>query len=292
MKKLFVIMLALALALSLAACGGGGKAGANGGGSPSGGSGGVSAGSGSASAPDTNSGGGGNQPAAGKAKDYAGAYEQATAIQEAFSKIVTDAIDNYSGDNADNVKMIMAGLELMSMDLAFTASFSEDPQTLQGVSMALSFLGVKDAKAVRNAAHDYTVTFTDQNGAAAELSGKFDPGSGGLQMISKTGGTLSSFYEFVPLGGDKYAYQTDGERAVIGYAGGNVTSFVYAATNQGVKYDVAKDGIFPSGSGANEAWVTALGADSLSKIYNFDGTTLKIDAVPMMGDRLQVEIPV
>ncbi len=231
----------------------------------------------------------------GKATSYAEAYTQLTSIQEAVTALMEELNAKHNGglseDDPNNTSMVMYGLMLMSLDLAFTATFSEDPNMEQGVEIAMGMLGGKDVNVIRVAVNDYKITYTNNEGVACELNGTFDPGTGSLRSIGKENGEENGLYEFINLGEGRFAYQTNNERAVVVYRDNAVQSFVYSAKDsQEPAYTSAADSIFPDGSGADEAWVTKEGADNYPQVYTFEEGVLKMEATPMMGDKLSVEI--
>lgn len=125
-----------------------------------------------------------------------------------------------------------------------------------------------------------------------ELHCSFSPETGALRLIDTDGGQIIEFYEFVPLGGDTYAFQTLYSRAIVEFQDGKVLSLVYSLNTMDASlvYDPASDGIFDKGTGADTAWVSQAGEDSYDQFITFDGTTIKIAAESFMGDRLDVEI--
>lgn len=236
-----------------------------------------------------NAGKGGAGNAAGRPADYAGAYSQLSDIVDAMTKTLDDMAEQYSEtEGDDSVEMVML-LPLLSIDLALTATFNEDPGTQAAIETVFGVMGSKGAKYTRNGAHNYTVTFTNSAGIACEINAKFDPATGSLQMIYNEGGALKDFYEFVGLGGDKYAFLTSTERAVAAYAGGEIKSFSYSLLRGEEKYELSGS-IYPGGSGASESWVIEKGVDAYAQCYQFDGSVLKFDADPFLGDRISVEM--
>ena len=103
---------------------------------------------------------------------------------------------------------------------------------------------------------------------------------------------VDSFYEFVPLGNDQYAFQTPSERLVVDYTDA-VKSMTYTSLDidAAQKYDVSTEGIYPKGEGANVEWVKQRGA--FTQVYSFDGSTLTVEAKGMFNNEPKtVVVPV
>ena len=230
---------------------------------------------------------------AGKAASYAEAYTRSSDIRTAIVDLMTELNDKYNASLPEDdfgTGMLMYPMMLLSMNMAFTATFDEKPETIAGVQGALAFLGADDAEAERVGANDYRITYTDTEGTAMVLSAQFDPGAGSLHYAETENGAPGYFFDFVDLGGGKYAFETNLERCYAEYTDGNLARFAYSSVSQDAAYDSGTDGIYPNGAGADEAWVTQAGAENYAEVYLFDGSTLKMDATPMLGDRITVEI--
>ena len=194
-----------------------------------------------------------------------------------------------SGDpgSVDNVIVNM----LDSMGLAITSGFCEDQVMLDAIqTMLTGYLGYTKAEIARNAPNNYILNATGGNGISSEYNGIYDPGTGSLKMTNTEGGKIVEFVEFVPLGGNKYAYRSERQKAVVEYSAGRILSFAFASNNQAGDYSA--DVIYPSGNGADESWVTRGGPESYDQCIIFDGAKVSVNARPVYGSRVVVEIPV
>ena len=284
MKKLLVLILAAAMLLSLFSCtnnnSGGGLFGdlLN-----------------NALNDDYNSGNSNNNKVlfGGKATSYAHAYEQLSKIQEDMNELLTKLNDKHNegldyGD--DGFTGIYYFLVLLSMDLAFTATLSEE--NYEYVAMAYSWMGF-EAFVTRPRANEYIISYKTEDGDSYVQECKFDTSTGSLSFVSKENGAISNFYEFVNLGSDKYAFQTKSERAVVTYKDGVVLNLAYSSYNpysDDKTYDPSKDGIYP-GKSVDANWVFADGIDSYRNAYQYDGSALKINTNPEWSDGVSIEIP-
>lgn len=230
-----------------------------------------------------------------KTTDYKEAYELMHNITESMNTMLDKALsknnnEHPQGDpqNTENVFVLMFG----SISMALTSQFCENEQMLKGVEMAAEMFGLTNVKVTRNKAHDYTLTATQaRTEGPYELHGVYDPTSGGLRMVEKTDGKVTTFFEFIPLGSDQYALQTRTERGIVNYKDGKVLSFVYTMLYyDGNEYNSESDSIYPSGSGANIEWAASKGEDEYSQYIKFDGKNFKIN-VQTFGERVKVEIP-
>ena len=88
---------------------------------------------------------------------------------------------------------------------------------------------------------------------------------------------LDSFIEFVPLGGGRYALQSEKERGIVELLDGAAVAYDYAAFN--AKFNPEADSIFPSGTGADAAWITAGG-----EMYQH--ITLTADSLHIWADEI------
>ncbi len=187
-----------------------------------------------------------------------------------------------------------------SFSMPLTSSFSEDEVYEEGIASTADFIGITEVKLTRNAPHDYTLTGKQPgDDSPFEIHGIYDPATGSLRMVAKSDGKVTESFEFIPLGGDQYAFQADEERAVVTYKSGKLESFIYTRTNNyftrigdgGFKYHSESDSIYPAGTGVNEKWAAVKGEDDYAEYYAFDGTTIKLSAKPF-DERVKVEIPV
>lgn len=231
------------------------------------------------------------------AESYAGAYLHIDAIYKAVDKLVNKSVLLYDKTAPEDERVSTAFVSfspLSSGDLSFTSPLSEDEAQLDAVVQLWEMFGVTDMKLVHDAAHQYILTGKRAGlDTTFEIQCSFKPGIGALRLVDTDGGEVIELYEFVPLGGNKYAFQTLYSRAIVEYKDGKVMSLVYSLNKQdtSLAYDAVSDGIYEKG-GVDEAWVYKAGKDSYEQFITYDGKTLKISADSFMGDRLDVEITV
>ena len=226
----------------------------------------------------------------GKAANYGEAYQKAEAIRGAIVGLVSDLNSKHNASleegDPNNTESLMYSIMLMDMDLAFTAPFKEDKVAIDSAADALIQFGLKNVKVQHPKANSYGITFTGSEGGNISFEGVFDPDSGSLRFDKSMDKVAYGFYEFVDLGNDKFAYQTDRERAYVEYKNKEVVSFEYST---GGNNDAAADSIYPGG-GVDAGWVTTGGASAYAQVYSFKSGVLKIDATLPSGDRVAVEI--
>jgi hypothetical protein len=152
--------------------------------------------------------------------------------------------------------------------------------------------GCTEVKLKHDAANDYVLT-----GKRAGMEDPFNihcaysPDKDSLRIVDINGAEKVELFEFVPLGGDKYAFQTLYERGIVEYRDGKVTSFIYSLRPRTKEsaYNPDADSIYPDGSGADESWVSKLGEDAYEQFITYDGARLKISATDFMGNKIKIE---
>jgi hypothetical protein len=231
-------------------------------------------------------------------KDYAGAYSQINVISKAIDKLVNkSALLHDKALPKDDPKRLESILfsPLTSADLAFTAVLSEDQTQLDAVVQVWEMFGCTDVKLKHDIPNDYTLTGKRAGvDTSFELHCMYSPEKGSLRLVDKDGSQLVELYEFVPLGEDKYAFQSLYERGIVEYKNGKILSLIYSLNkrDKASAYDITKDSIYPEGQGTDEAWVLKYGEDNYEQYISFNGSTLKIAADSFMGGRLKAEINV
>lgn len=266
MKKLVALLLVLILALSLASCS---KPGSGAGTDPSQGS-----------QPQTPSGSGG-APAV-LVNDSVNSYSQAyknyetlySAMNDAYYAVLdphNEAIEQSSDDYWDDPNHFSDVVDnFVNISIGLTATFG-DSGYQTGVAAMFEMFNMKDAKVEELDGKSYKMTYVGvyndpvtwesyENVPWEELCG-FDPATGSLYFRSyaTVNGekTLGSFVEFVPLGGGRYALQSESERGIVTMLNGEVAAYDYAAFKE--KFDPEADAIFPNAAKADAAWITAGG---------------------------------
>ncbi len=240
--------------------------------------------------------GGSDKPnVANKPTDYAESYTLCAEIRDALDVLMNEINDKHNeahpyGD-PENTEGADWTFMLFSLELAFTASFTEDDEALQAVKIAFEFFGGTDIVIEHPAKNHYEVLYTANSGSKMKMVALFDPNSGGLSYTGYTDGVAESLYEFIPIGGNQFAFQTRSERAIIEYKDGEILSFVYTSITADDAYYTSADSIFGKGSAANQKWVDGKGADGYGDYYTYDGKTLVMYVTPWSGERFMVEIP-
>ncbi|NCB52995.1 MAG: hypothetical protein EOM54_14140 [Clostridia bacterium] len=224
--------------------------------------------------------------------DYKSAYALMAQINTAMSTLLNKTLESYNKEHPEgdpkNAAEVMP-LLFNSIDLCFTAYFCEDEAAYAGIVAAAEMVGITETKMTRNGAHDYTLLGKTFGGKAFEIQGVYDPSTGGLRMVNNTEGTITEYFEFIPLGDGQYAFQNDTERALAVYRDGNLESFVYTRTGSNAGYDNETDSIFPAGAPVDENWAVGRGKNDYAEYYAFDGQTVKLN-VKTFGDRVIDEI--
>ena len=230
------------------------------------------------------------------AKDYAGAYLQIDAICKALDELINKSIllhDKAASEGERISDKVIVAAPISSMDLAFTSSLSENQTQLDAVVQVWEMFGSTDVKLEHPAAHNYVLT-GKRNGrdTTFEIKCSFDPATGSMCLVDTDGGEAFDLFEFVPLGGDKYAFQTLDSRAIVEYKDGKVLSFVFSLnkTDKALVYNSDSDAIYGKGVAVDEAWASKAGEDSYERFISYDGTKLKIVANSFMGERVKEEI--
>ncbi len=230
-------------------------------------------------------------------KDYAGAYSLAQAIRKAMDDLTGNLLARYNKEHPEgdpkNANNFIATVDLLgSMGLAFTATLSEDQAVIDALPTAMASLGCTDVKVVRGAANDYTISYKSfGTGETKELRAVYDPATGAMRMTEATNGAADSFYEFVPLGGDAYAYRTPRECAYVVYKDGAIQRFAYSSlARDEASYAADNGGIYPSGGSATEAWVCEKSAEMYYAVFTYDGTALSISTRDFGGKPVQLTI--
>lgn len=231
-------------------------------------------------------------------KDYAGAFTRIDAICKSLDKLVNKSVLVYikslpEGDpkSIGNVSFSM----LSSSDLPFTSTLCEDQTKMDEVVKTWEYFGCTEVKLKHDAANDYTLT-----GKRAGVDEPFNihcvyfPEKDSLRIAEINGGEVMELLEFVPLGEDKYAFQTLYERGIVEYGDGKIASFTYSL-NERTKESAYKpdaDSIYPNGTGVDKAWASKSGQDGYEQFITFDGTKLHISATDYTGTKLKTEIDV
>jgi hypothetical protein len=231
-------------------------------------------------------------------KDYAGASSRIDVIQKALDRLVNKSVlmhvKSLPGGDTRNIGTISFSM-VSSPDLSFTSTLCEDQTKTDEVVKTWEYFGCTDVKLKHDIANDYTLS-----GKRAGMDDPFtirciyNPDKDSLRIVDYNGGELVELFEFVPLGGDKYAFQTLHERAIVEYKDGKITSFTYSLNKRTKEkaYNPDTDSIFPNGTGIDKAWASKSGENGYEQFITFDGAKLQISAVDFTGDKLKDEIDI
>lgn len=196
-----------------------------------------------------------------------------------FENFVEKHLDAYNEDKGLGDSVYLYLIAFQSMELAMGSSFTEEDDWAmlqKGMVMAAEMFGGSNATVTRNAAHNYTITYTDDSGAEVVDHFRADLG-GGIQMLSYSDGTLSSFFEFRELGNDTYVWQNGRERMVMTCRDKTVHACWYSNLNDDAPRYGEDDLIFGTEGGFDSAWV--LERDDFRTEISFDGKLLDVTTI-------------
>lgn len=221
-----------------------------------------------------------------------------TEISEKINEMREGAIDANNREHGESDPQYIAGampilLYSMSPAIICATGFSENEMANNGITEAAGYVGITDAKAVRNGIYDYTLTgnrFSD--GQAFEVHCLCDPDTGGLRILENVGGSVTEFLEFIPLGDGKYAMQTSLERAYVTYRDGELQDFIYTRAIDSARSSSETDSIYPAGGESGVDWAETSSAGGRDESVDFDGKTVKMEIKPLFGQAISAEVPV
>lgn len=231
------------------------------------------------------------------AEDYAGACKQIDVIKKALNTLVNRAVLTHDKSAAEDKNFSTAFISfnmLTSGNLSFTSYLSENEKDRDTLAIIWTGLGVSDMKVERTDTHTYELTGKRAGMEAPFLIRcAFSPSSGALRLVETNDDRVDDLLEFVPLGGEKFAFQTKSERAVVTYKDGKITAFSYSLLQSETgEYSPDADSIFDR-SGLDEAWVMASGEERFSQRVTYDGAVIKIYAESFFtGSRVSADIKV
>jgi hypothetical protein len=190
-----------------------------------------------------------------------------------------------------------SGLRMTSLATPFEGTATMYPAFCDNKEIVDQYLdlwrsfGVTDLK-LDSKTNDYIMTGKRAGmNEAFNAHAQYDPAKGAVRLVDITGDKQVFYYEFVPLGNNKYAVQSNKTRIIVEYKNGQVNSFA-ASKNGAADYDAAKDSIYPTGANANEAWVTKAGADSYEQVLSFDGKTIKLNVKGIFDKDPRIKIDI
>ena len=133
--------------------------------------------------------------AADKPSSYADAYQLhsdlTTAMMDAYESLTEAHNEGLEYDDPSSLAMILF-LPFLSIDMAFTASLKEDTEASAALA-AFAFFGITDAALIRQAPHDYIITYANPDEQPVEMRCEFSPETGALRFTQYTDGALKLF---------------------------------------------------------------------------------------------------
>ena len=155
--------------------------------------------------------------------------------------------------------------------------------------------GCTDVKISHDKPHEYVMTGTRAGmDAPFAIHCVYSPEQDSISLLDKDEEELLEFFEYVPLGNDRYAFQTLYERAIVSYQDGEITSLSYSLKPRSFEYAYSPetDNIYPDGMGADDAWVFAAGKDVFEQTIVLDGANLQISAEDFTGEEYTYDMRV
>lgn len=241
---------------------------------------------------------GGSAPSLDKIGTYADAYEFYNNMESALEKAVTDPYEAYielleteKPDTYynDPTYMTMLYMPFLSIDLAFTATFTDavSPSTIQA---AFSIMGMEDVSFKVQSPGSYQVLFkgtdSDDIPYQGEIKAEYDASSKSLHFIEYHDNELNTFIEFISLGGDRYALQNKSNRALITYRDGKVVELYHLANIYNSNYETgelsAQTKIYGESdfiwgkTDMDRSWVTEFKEENGATLYELTETKLII----------------
>lgn len=197
-----------------------------------------------------------------------------------FERLVEKNLDAYNEGKAfnDNVFIYLTAFYSwdLSMELAMGSTFSEEDDwgmLQRGIIMAVEMFGGTDATVTRNAAHNYTITYTKESGEKVVDHFRADSGNG-IQMLSYQDGVLSFFFEYLALGNNTYVWQSNTERLVMQYHDKVIDSCWYSKLKDGASHYSEAELLYGTDTTPDPAWV--MEQEDFHTRISYDGTTLDV----------------
>ncbi len=228
---------------------------------------------------------------------YSSAYDYYTAILNKMQNTVEGIVDknnellessNPDGYISDPSYMILSYAPFTSLDMSLSCTFN-DQTTQSVVSMTYSIFGFENVVFTVVAPGEYKITSesTEDDGSVEKFEELLNFNNGSMRYEQIIDGVTDEFYEFISLGDDKFALQSNHSRAIITYKNGEIIDLIHSNTiyerdwetnelsTESVVYDSKADSAWGK-TGLDEAWVTEKGTDSLMRLYKLDDNTLNI----------------
>ena len=223
-------------------------------------------------------------------KDYAGAASRIERIQQSLDKLINQSVILHAKSLPTEAQTALSFITFSlvgSADLSFTAPLNENQANIDAVIQTWELYGCTDVKISHDKPHEYVMTGTRAGmDAPFAIHCVYSPEQDSISLLDKDEEELLEFFEYVPLGNDRYAFQTLYERAIVSYQDGEITSLSYSLKPRSFEYAYSPetDNIYPDGMGADDAWVFAAGKDVFEQTIVLDGTNLQISAEDFTGE--------
>jgi len=212
-------------------------------------------------------------------KNFIDYYNDQSTMVSIFEKLVEKNLDKYNEDKGLDDSVFLYLIAFDSWELAMGASFTEETsweQLRQGIVMAFEMFGGTNVEVLRNEAHNYTVTYTNDDGETLTEHFRADA-QNGIQMICYKDGVLSEFFEFIELGDNTYVWQSDTERMLMRYQDKTVLSCWYSALGEETPSYTEADLLYGTSNQPNDAWV--MEREEFHTRISFNGTALDVTTV-------------
>ena len=209
-------------------------------------------------------------------------YNEQHALTSYLGDFVNDNIDKYN-ETADFTNMLLIMfLPFNSWEMSMGATFSETSEWARvssGVSQAFSFMGGTNVEVVRNEAHDYTVTYTNDDGEHITNYFKCNP-EYGFQMLSYKENALNEIFEYIQKDDTTYIWQSSTERLVMEFDGEKVLSCTYTKLNSDDTAYSEEQLILDNFQTIDHNW--PLEREEFNTKIEYDGETFKITATAFL----------
>lgn len=220
---------------------------------------------------------GGKDNASGSAqKSFLEHYNEQSVLISYFENFVDDNIEAYNEDKEYNESIYLYLLPFSSWEIAMGASFEEDTDwemLKQGITMAVELFGGSDVEVIRNAAHNYTITYKEDSGAVIVDQFRADAGNG-IQMLCYSDGVLTEIFEFIALGDNTYVWQNNRERLVMRCQDKVVSACWYSYLNEDDTKYSENDLLYGTDILPDADWVMNRG--NFHTAIGYDGTVMTV----------------
>lgn len=212
-------------------------------------------------------------------KGYIDFYNEQFVMLSVFENFIEKNLDAYNEDKDLDTSVYLYLMAFYSWELAMGASFTEQTdweQQQRGIAMAFEMFGGTDVEVIRNAAHNYTVSYTNSDGARMVEYFRADARNG-IQMICYRDGELSEFFEYFHLGDDTYLWQNNTERLLLCYRDKTILSCLYSSLGEDSQPYTEAELLYGTDCHPDPSWVTE--REEFNTQILFDGTTLEVTTV-------------